>query len=78
MRSEDVGEFLCPQLEGLRRSEGESTYMLVEVLGYVRHIEVCVAVVSKFLELRVEGFLTANHQREPASVVKCNRLPEQN
>jgi hypothetical protein len=51
--------------------------MLVEVLGYVRHIEVCVAVVSKFLELRVEGFLIANHQREPASVVKCNRLPEQ-
>jgi hypothetical protein len=54
VRSEDAGEFLWVSLISAADRWVEYTYMLVEVLGNVRDVEVGVALVRKLLQLRVE------------------------
>jgi hypothetical protein len=54
VRSEYAGEFLYDSLKSTVDSWLEGTYMLVEVLGNVRDVEVGVALVRELLELGVE------------------------
>jgi hypothetical protein len=52
--SEDASEFLEGRLDTVAEDGSRYTYMLVEVLGDVRDIEVCVALVGELLELGIE------------------------
>jgi hypothetical protein len=54
VRSKDASQFLRVESAKVTNDEEWCTYMLVEVLGDARYVEVRVALVRKLLELRVE------------------------